>query len=456
MDTHGASAFHFRVTGVLAGLLLGMAGSAGAENFFVDNNNNEGQGSYRDAVERANLSPGPHKILFEDIPGGVITVREPVPAITRSVELVGLGQTRTVLDGQGSHGVVKILPFSSSTVSLRDLTLRNGSAAIGGCVMAARVLLTIERVRVTGCTADVGGGISADSSSELSIISSRIDHNTAGRGGGLFASSIPVRISFSEIDHNAASTIGFVDGGGAAISGPAHIETSYFHHNTASAGGGLAIYGLGNASIHDSTFFANIANQAAAIYRSGASAEQQITIVGSTFSRNVGRYTLGVFKGSLYLGFSTLTDSRTPDSSTYGQALLALRDVPTYIEGTVLAGNFVGGFGLDLDTQGAPAVASRNYVGRVSVGTLDPASPGTNIFGSTPGLGPLRWQGGMTPTMQPLPDSPLIDSGNLTGTPLRDQRGFKRIVGLATDIGAVEYDPDRISFGYFETDPVEE
>jgi hypothetical protein len=63
-------------------------------------------------------------------------------------------------------------------------------------------------------------------------------------------------------------------------------------------------------------------------------------------------------------------------------------------------------------------------------------------------LGPLRDNGGATPTMALLPDSPALDRGFLGGVDLIDQRGFPRPVNIAAtanhpggdgaDIGAFE------------------
>lgn len=464
------SSLVLRATPLLAVILMGMGSAAIAASFHVDSNQDQGQGSYRDAIEQANLSPGPHQIYFEDIPGGFITVREPVPVITSSVELIGLGKNRTILDGEGNKRVVAINPSTPVSVSLRDLTLRNGSNDAGGCLYASRVTLMLERVRITGCSARFGGGIYAADQSTLTITGSRIDHNTATfSGAGLTTINIPVRITSSEIDHNVLAGGGYVSGGGASISGGSYatIVKSYFHHNSSkttdvgapgsgSTGGGLALSSV-DSTIEDSTFSSNSAMYGAGIAQTGISSSPiQTWIIGSTIARNSGRSSLQALVGTLYLGFSTVTDARPSTGEAGGAAVSSFSDVVMYLEANVLAANYLSGNGSDLDTRGRAAVAARNYIGRAGTGSVDPESPGNNVFGTTPGLGPLRWQGGSTPTMQPLPDSPLVDRGNPSGTPLRDQRGFPRIIGLAADIGAVEYDPDRISFGYFEPDPVEE
>jgi hypothetical protein len=78
------------------------------------------------------------------------------------------------------------------------------------------------------------------------------------------------------------------------------------------------------------------------------------------------------------------------------------------------------GFNLSSDTSCAPI--------------LKQASDRNN---QDPLLGPLANNGGPTLTHLPQAGSPAIDHGS--GCPPTDQRGAARPVGLACDIGAVEY-----------------
>jgi hypothetical protein len=83
-----------------------------------------------------------------------------------------------------------------------------------------------------------------------------------------------------------------------------------------------------------------------------------------------------------------------------------------------------------------------------------------NIFTDNPGLGPLEDHGGETLTMALLDGSPAIDAGDnalaqYEGYPLMcDQRasGY-RIFNYVVDIGAFEYQGDRIFAASFEALP---
>ncbi len=66
-----------------------------------------------------------------------------------------------------------------------------------------------------------------------------------------------------------------------------------------------------------------------------------------------------------------------------------------------------------------------------------------NITQVDPLLGPLSFNGGLTPTLSPLAGSPLVDAGDNTNCLSTDQRGLLRPVdklgsGAICDIGALE------------------
>jgi hypothetical protein len=55
-----------------------------------------------------------------------------------------------------------------------------------------------------------------------------------------------------------------------------------------------------------------------------------------------------------------------------------------------------------------------------------------------PKLGPLRYNGGPTPTRAPLASSLVVDTGTTVGCPVADQRGVSRPRGASCDMGAFE------------------
>jgi hypothetical protein len=57
---------------------------------------------------------------------------------------------------------------------------------------------------------------------------------------------------------------------------------------------------------------------------------------------------------------------------------------------------------------------------------------------ANPDLGPLQNNGGLTPTMLPLPGSPILGAGAPSLAPSSDQRGVSRPPGGPTDLGSVQ------------------
>lgn len=89
---------------------------------------------------------------------------------------------------------------------------------------------------------------------------------------------------------------------------------------------------------------------------------------------------------------------------------------------------------------------AETYNGVASTSPGFPASvgiPARTIISATPGLVALADNGGVTRTVALQPTSPARDAGDTSvlGTLTEDQRGFRRVVGAAVDLGAYEYQP---------------
>src|SRR5262249_37513419 len=122
---------------------------------------------------------------------------------------------------------------------------------------------------------------------------------------------------------------------------------------------------------------------------------------------------------------------------------------------TILAGNTATTASPDVARPAtSPAVSQGSNVvgdGSGTPGFVDGAN-GDRVRGGTlpvldARLGPLGANGGQTPTPMPLNASPAVDRGSNPDGLGTDQRGtgFPRVLGLATDAGAVEspYSPPR-------------
>jgi hypothetical protein len=74
--------------------------------------------------------------------------------------------------------------------------------------------------------------------------------------------------------------------------------------------------------------------------------------------------------------------------------------------------------------------------------------PADTLINKCPLLGPLRNNGGATPTHALLSHSPAIDAGSNPASLSNDQRGpsYLRTLGSDTDIGSYEVNPADIIF----------
>ncbi len=169
----------------------------------------------------------------------------------------------------------------------------------------------------------------------------------------------------------------------------------------------------------------------------------------------------------MYLISSTVTSN-----SGSGAGAVYDRGDNGIIRNSTISGNQNGGAYLSGANVGSTIIAANGLYGNVA-GNLVSAdynliddtngvqitgSIGHTILGQDPLLGPLKNNGGFTPTMALLPGSPAIDKGASFGS-LTDQRGSPRLFDFSgivnvidgTDIGAYELNPPILSFGRFGT-----
>jgi hypothetical protein len=174
--------------------------------------------------------------------------------------------------------------------------------------------------------------------------------------------------------------------------------------------------------------------------------EDNLTVNNSTISGNTG-YGAGVdsHAGTVQITGSTVAGN-TPGSASGAQieqdgGSLALRD-------SIVAGApGVHDVALLGGATGSALFSLIRNPSRVSGGTAI-TTDSTDITNKDPMLGPLASNGGPTPTMAPLPTSPVLDQGKSFGLS-SDQRGLSRPFALPTithvpaggdrsDMGAVE------------------
>jgi hypothetical protein len=276
-----------------------------------------------------------------------------------------------------------------------------------------------------------------------------------GGGGGGGGSG-----AYSAIEpHNGSYGLGGYGGGngGSANYSPGPGGSKY---GGGGSGGGAA--GMGGAifndqgyvTITDCTLAGNTAaggaggSGAGSLYGNVAPGQPGSGLGGAIFN----------FAGNVNLTYSTVANN----NADRGGAVFNLSEgtnASAYLCNSILAGTYGGN--TDYWGAGIGGATSDDYLsGNALVQNnhnSDLASyPGATtgyqlITGVNPQLGPLQLNGGPTPTLAPLPGSPVIDAGTTPAfaSVATDQRGLSRaahlpgypVLGNGSDLGAVEIQP---------------
>ncbi len=319
-----------------------------------------------------------------------------------------------------------------ATLLVRNSSISGNNATYGGGISiqydegagSHAGSVTLDNATIDNNTADVGGGVFwelDETYAPVLITDSSISNNLAesGNGGGLFLyfddglySGMTIRNTV--IDGNYASGDGggiwFYDDDGYDVV----IENSTISNNTADYGGGMWFYSDDGAPlIRNSTISANTA-----------------------FS----------YGGGLFLthedGDGRIDNSTVVDNYAYGNGGGVFNDnSELFIRSSIIANNSV--------YEGSYSeIAGEQIYARFSLienlGGFNLSSNNNNIFYTDPMLGPLADNGGATMTHALMASSPAIDAGLNIAPSADDQRGdgFDRMVGLQTDMGAVESTTD--------------
>ena len=531
--------------GTLASVLfIGLASPAGAATFTVSNLNDSGAGSLRQAITDANVASGADTIDFGPGVTGTITLGSDFPQITESLTIVGPGSETLALSGAGSHHVFSLDTGGNGTVSLSGVTVTNSVGAAGtgdgGAIDAVNTTVILDEVVLTNNAIDTdaasGGALSVKNlagAGSVSITNSALSHNSARsapggetKSGGAFLMADDITIASTRIDHNDADFVGglfaiannaltmtnttiannsdsasmgglatsatttiisdsVITGntstgsvGGAyilgfpltsyAAAGTVAITTTRISNNTGSEIGGAFIFsGSPSAgSDEDANVFdrltitdnisTNVSGTSTAVGGLVVSMNGKATIANSTISNNSG------------VGLNLLGGSIAPGSvpaSLSSSAIPAPQELT--LSHSTVSGNSRQGIstGIDLYAASTPSSVAPGFDGMVILdhalvagnGIEDVALPATAVFsliqkpnasliigtgtltGVDPDLKPLE---SISPTVSVVPitiGSAAWNAGNpdFVPPPATDQRGMPRVVDII-DIGAYE------------------
>lgn len=444
---------------------LAHATTRAPESIVVQNCNDAGAGSLRDAVN--NAADG-DTIDLTQLQCSTISLSTGAILIgTTGLTLQGPGAHRLTLSGAGDDGWSLLYDIGGGTLKIDGVDLELGSKyrsdniARGGCVYTnGDLVLNDSRVSLCGVHANTytaaGGALYAYGSATITY--SEID--TAGlttsgyaRGGCVFAHG-DVVLAYSSLSgcRNATPTHGF--GGGLYVGGNLLMKYSTIRdsvNDDAETGIGGGIYARGDANIFWSTISGNSATVGGGIALMNDSGGHTAGIVDSTISGNVAHAAGGIAAfvpvaiQNSTIAFNTANVGNTTPIGYAWSGGLAVRASPVTITSTIVANNDVHypdgrdersdiGGDIPIDVGGSASLV---------IDSAQVVPPDTII--ADPLLAPLADNGGLTRTHALLSGSPAIDTGNDDGWDT-DQRGpgFPRVQNGHADIGAYEVDPDVI------------
>ena len=436
----------------IAGIMM-TAGAVSAQSFTVENLNDAGPGSLREAITMANSTTDADTIEFSVT--GTIELRSQLPNITSPMTIDGGGEI-TLHGGNGTDGrdvngnplfdefgnrrgfgtgdgfrILNIDDDSSYTVTphvveLRGLTITGGDAprdmsADGGGIRN-REDLTLINVHVTGNSAGDGGTMFSvggngggifNLGGNLTLIDSSVTGNRSGNGGtGSNGDSAGgegggIMSTFNQFGNDLVLIRSTVSGNTTGFGrDPGDGEKE------GGRGGGI-FSGSINTVLIDSTISGN--------------STQGIQADGAGIA-----YISSVRPRVITITNCTITDNFSSDTAG---GIYTVRDA-ILLENSIVAGNTAVNGDTDITLfNGGSVIANFSMIEQD-----DLLIGGTgNIFGMSPSLGPLADNGGPTQTHALLAGSPAIDAGDPDFSGEFDQTGSARIAGGRVDIGSVEF-----------------
>ncbi|MEN3334441.1 MAG: hypothetical protein V7641_3806 [Blastocatellia bacterium] len=245
--------------------------------FTVTNLDDSGPGSLRDAIDQANMNPGPDVIDFQDELTGTITLTSGELFITDDLTIIGPGIFSVTVSGNQASRVFEVL--SGITVVISGLTISDGNVpgSSGGGILNNGTLTLINMVLSGNSAINNGGGISNDGGT-LTIFNSTLSGNSTSNVGGGVSNDGTLTLTNSTLSGNSTTS-----GGGLfnAENRAATIINSTLSGNSAGTGGG--IYNVGTVNVSFTTMSGNsAAGSGGGIYNVGMAINIKNSIVANS------------------------------------------------------------------------------------------------------------------------------------------------------------------------------
>jgi hypothetical protein len=324
-----------------------------------------------------------------------------------------------------------------------------GGVAQGGGLFAVGGSVSLTQTQVTGSHATAGmggsGGAGGEATEETGGAGGSGGAGGLAQGAGLYVSQSQLTLDRSTVDDNLASGgAGGLGGNGGTADEDTGGTGGSGGAGGLAQGGGLFVYSCKtrfvNSTVSDNTVTAGPGGDAGAGGPGsdgggpGGSAGSAGTAQGGGLYLEYGSHSLS----SDTIAFNTASGGLGGGVFEQATTIDVVNTIVAQDKGDATAPDFAGVFHL--------AVA--DFIGNGAGSNLAQANPdahGNRVGGPgavlDPKLGPLLFNGGPTPTHRPNAGSPVIDAGSdsFAQAIATDQRGFARLVGSHTDIGAVEF-----------------
>ena len=356
-------------TGAALGATALAAPAAQAATYEVENTNDSGLGSLRQAVLYAEANGDEaDTITFDSSVTGDITLTSGEIEITYPLDIQGPGAEVLYISGDESSRIFNIDgDTGGEDVSISGLTLLEGYAdagpPVGGALASAGADLTLTDSVVTGNRAPLGGGV-AVTAGTLTIERSSLVDNLALNGGGLLAAGVSdgsvirdstisdnlayigggglsvnaaydslgpggtLELERTTISDNLAGLFGGGIGGGVYYGmtyipgGPFRAEQTTVSGNGANFGGGIAVaVGIGPVQVVDSTVSGNYAGDTGGGINIPALYDGDLEVENSTVASNeADEFAGGIVRyfDSPVVSSSIVADNTAPEAPDIG------------------------------------------------------------------------------------------------------------------------------------------
>lgn len=304
--------------------------------------------------------------------------------ISRDVQVIGAGPDLTIVQGDGTASVVRINNGVTRSTVLEGMTIAGGGGDYGGGIHISASSPTLRRLRVVNNALNsgyTGGGIIAVSGADVLLEEVELRNNRAAAGAALGVWNARATLRRCTVADNVGQGFGgsfygaiYGDSGSTIL-----VEDSTVRNNTASNGAGLSLSGTSSATILNSRFEGNQAqNQGGAVF---ATDRSQLTVNGAEIVNNRSAKDgagVTVHNGTLLIVNSLFVGNVAAND---GGALNILQGTTATVRHNTFEQNRADRFAAAISVQGGSQATIENNIIRANVVTGNTSDPSGGTSG---------------------------------------------------------------------------